>query len=382
MERLIIAPKQVRNMPINASHEYVDAEKKYHLAETPEEKLKALEHMLRTAPSHKGAEVLRAELKNRLARLKSRLEKQQATKGKGSGITIKKEGSAQVAIVSMTNAGKSMLLSKLTNAKPEIADHEFTTTKIEMGIMDCGGVKIQMLEIPAIHKDFAHKGLGPSYFSVIRNADLILIVLDLTKNVGEQKAIIESEFDKAQIRLNREEPPVIIRRSASGGITLTGKGYLKADMEDAMSLFKENAIHNAEVEFYDYATIKDLAEALNESIEYKTALYVYNKSDIIPRKDGISAKTGDGLEGLRKKIWQKLRLVKVFTKMPGKPKDWPPIALDIGSDIRDLAVYVHKDFIKRLKFARIWGKSAKFAGQQVGLNHELADEDTVELHLR
>lgn len=368
-------------MPINASHEYVDAEKKYHLAETPQDKLKALEHMLRTAPAHKGAEVLRSELKNRLARMKSRLEKQQAIKGKGSGITIKKEGSAQIAIISLTNAGKSMLLSKLTNAKPEIAEHEFTTTKIEMGIMDNGGVKIQTLEIPAVYKDFAHKGLGPSYFSVIRNVDLIVILLDLTKNVEEQKAIIENEFDKAQIRLNREAPPVIIRRAASGGIAFIGKAYLKADMEDAMRMFRENAIHNAEVEFYDYATIEDLTDALNESIEYKTALYVYNKSDLIPRKDGVSAKTGEGLDDLRKKIWQKLRLVKVFTKMPGKPKDWPPIALDVGSDIRDLAIFVHKDFVKRFKFARIWGKSARFAGQRIGLDHELADDDIVEFHL-
>jgi ribosome-interacting GTPase 1 len=369
-------------MPINARPEYYSAQRKYLEAETPMEKLKALEEMIRTAPAHKGAEVLRAELKQRLSKLRANIERQNQQKGKGANITVKKEGSAQVALVSLTNAGKSLLLSKLTNAKPEVSEHEYTTKKIELGIMDCGGVRIQLIEIPSLHRDSAYKGLGPTHFSIIRNTDLIVIVLDLTKDTDEQRRTIEEEFEKAQIMLNREEPPIIIKRVASGGITFTGKEYLQADINDAMNLLREKGVHNAEIEIYDNATIEEFEEALNESITYKMAVYAYNKADLAKHKEGVSAKTGEGLDRLKEQIWQKLGLIKIFTKTPGKKKDWPPVALDSGSTIRDLAEFVHKDFIKKFKFARIWGKSARFPGQTQGLNHELMDDDVVELHLK
>ncbi|MFH0752259.1 MAG: GTPase, partial [archaeon] len=369
-------------MPINASHEYFAAEKKFHLAQTPVEKLKALEEMLKTAPSHKGAEVLRSELKQRLSKLRSQIEKQSQQKSKGYNISVKKEGSAQVAIVSITNAGKSLLLSKLTNAKPEIAEHEYTTRKIEMGVLDYEGIKIQLIEIPAIHKDFAYKGRGPTYFSIIRNVDLIVIILDLTKDIEEQKKLIEEEFEKAQIKLNKEEPPIIINKNASGGITILGKAHFEGSNEDIMKLLRDSGVHNAEIEFYEKATIEDLTEALNDSIAYKTAIYVYNKTDLVKHKEGISAKTEEGLNTLQTRIWKKLGMIKVFTKMPGKKKNYPPVALDSGSSIRDMAAFVHKDFVKKFKFARIWGKSARFDGQTQGLEHELKDDDVVELHLK
>lgn len=369
-------------MPINAHPEYFAALKKYHAAETPVDRLKALEEVLRNAPSHKGAEVLRSELKQRLSKLKANIEKQNQQKSKGHNITVKKEGAAQVALVSLTNAGKSLLLSKLTNAKPDVSEHEFTTKKPELGIMDCDGVRIQLIEIPSVYKDFAYKGLGPTYFSIIRNVDLIVILLDSSKDINAQRRLIEDEFKNAQIKLNKEEPPMTIRRTASGGITFTGREYLEASNEEAMRMLREKGVHNADIQIYDKATIETFEEALNESITYKTAIYVYNKSDISHIKDGISAETGDGLDKLKSEIWKKVRLIKVFTKTPGKKKDWPPIALDIGSTIRDLAEFVHKDFIKKFKFARIWGESAKFAGQTQGLNHELKDNDIVELHLK
>ena len=68
--------------------------------------------------------------------------------------------------------------------------------------------------------------------------------------------------------------------------------------------------------------------------------------------------------------------------MPGKPKDFPPVALKNNASIHNLAEYVHKDFIKRFRFARIWGKSVKYDGATVGLDHKLKEGDVIEFHLK
>ena len=53
-------------MPINAGYEYFNAEKRYLDAQTLDEKITALEEMIKVAPKHKGSENLLAELKTRL----------------------------------------------------------------------------------------------------------------------------------------------------------------------------------------------------------------------------------------------------------------------------------------------------------------------------
>ena len=154
-------------MPINAGYEYGKSVEKYQDARTIEEKIKALEEMLRTAPKHKGSETLLADIRSKLAKYKSLLEKQKtAQKGKGYQISIKKKGSAQIIIAGIPNSGKSLLLSKLTNAKPEVADYDFTTVEPEEGMAEISGIQLQIIELPAIMEDSAYKGRGPLFFSI------------------------------------------------------------------------------------------------------------------------------------------------------------------------------------------------------------------------
>ena len=87
-------------------------------------------------------------------------------------------------------------------------------------------------------------------------------------------------------------------------------------------------------------------------------------------------------ESIRDLIWRNIGLIKVFTKQPGKKVEDKAIALKINSNLKELAEFVHKDFLKKFKYAKIWGKSAKFKGQMVGLSHKLEDNDIVEFHLK
>ena len=280
-------------MPINAGYEYENAEKEYLDAKTIPDKLKCLKNMLSVAPSHKGAEKLRNDIKQRISKYKGLLEREKKLSKKGGkGLSIKKEGAARVVLIGVTNSGKSILLGKITNAKPRIAEYEYTTKKPEIGTMDYEGIIIQVIELPAISKNYLDREKSPAYMGIVRDADLVVLV----SREKEDVRLVKSELKEAGIRF---------------------KGLVVSSKED----------------------IKEM-------------------------------------------IWERLKLIYVYTKSPGKKKEYPPVALKVGSNVKHLASTVHKDFVKKFDYANIWGKSAKFDGQRVGLTHVLKSEDIVELYLK
>lgn len=180
-------------MPVNATPEYAAAHRKYLEAKTRAEKIAALEEMIKQAPKHKGAQNLLKQLKQRLAKLKA----QKAAKVGRGGFKLPKEGDAQIAIVGFTQSGKSTLLSKLTNARPEISDRPFTTTTPQVGTAEWKGVKFQLVEIPSTFQ--------PMYMSVARSADGVIYVYDSTKDMEEQS----KRFKELRARFRLESMPYI-----------------------------------------------------------------------------------------------------------------------------------------------------------------------------
>jgi len=260
-------------MPTNVTVEYALAEQEYEKASTIEEKINALKKMLSTAPTHKGAEKLRQDIKTKLAKFKKRQEKEKEQKAKGKAVTIKKEGSATIVLIGPSNTGKSLLLNKLTNKNVAVADYEFTTIKPEVGIMDYKGLKLQVIEIPAITKAFYESERGPQLLSIVRNADLALIVTDTDKI----KYIIK-ECEKAGILLNEPfktyEDETIKHLNA---LIVFTKGDLPGSEKSYIGL----------KQFYNF--------------------------DIIP----ISLTKDKNLDKLREEIWKHLGLIKIYTKEPG-----------------------------------------------------------------
>lgn len=164
-------------MPTNVTVDYVKAQQRYLSARTKEEKIAALEEMLSTVPDHKGCENLRKELKQRLAKLREQKKSKSARRS-----LITKEGDAQVCILGLTQSGKSTLLSRLTNAKPEISEHPFTTTKPEIGTCEFEGVKIQMIEIPSNFK--------PMFMSIVQSSDGMVLIYRNENELKELKNIL------------------------------------------------------------------------------------------------------------------------------------------------------------------------------------------------
>ena len=179
-------------MPINAGPEYFVAERKFSAAKTKEQKIVALEEMIRTLPKHKGTDHMLAQLRKRLARLKEEVESAGKSTSR-AGFSLRKEGAAQVCIIGPTQSGKSMLLNSLTNAHVKVGDHTFTTKIPNVGMMFHGDVPIQVVEIPSTFE--------PEFLSIVRTCDLVVVLFDATHDVTKQEAEIKRILNEKAINV-------------------------------------------------------------------------------------------------------------------------------------------------------------------------------------
>ncbi len=315
-------------MPANLPPQYFEAEKKFRLAKNPADKIVAVEEMLAIMPKHKGTDHLRAELRRRIAKLTQISEKKAATQR--ASMLIDKEGAAQVVVIGLPNAGKSQLVSRVTNASPTVAEYPFTTHIATPGRREFENIQIQLIDTPPLTEQSIEWWLP----HMIRRADALLLVVDLSSAPLAQVEAIFTELETRKI--------------------VVGENRVKA-------LIVGNKL--------DLATASENYLALKNKYEGQLPIIA------------VSAKEGVGLEELRRKIYQVLDIIRVYTKAPGKKPEFDdPIILDRGSTLEDAAASVHKDFAAKLKYARIWG-SGKHDGIMAKRDHILQDGDIIELHL-
>jgi small GTP-binding protein len=293
--------------------------------------------MLAIMPKHKGTDHLRAELRGRIAKLT-----QQAGRKSGArraSMVIEREGAAQVAVVGLPNAGKSRLITAITNASPPVAEYPFTTHSATPGMMEFENIKIQLIDTPPLAPQAIEFWLPP----LLRKADALLIMVDLSlEPLGQMESII-SQLEKMRI--------IIGDGGADAEFTIWHQRALvignKLDLDGADKNF----------------------EALKGEYGGRFPLIA------------ISAQQGMGLEELKSKIYEVLDIIRVYTKAPGsKPDFTDPIVIPRGSTLADAAAEVHKDFAANMKYARIWG-SGKHDGVMARRDHILKDGDIIELHL-
>ena len=324
-------------MPANLPPQYYEAEKIFRTAKTAPEKITALEEMLAIMPKHKGTDHLRAELRARIAKLGQIMDKKAAVHR--ASMVIEKEGAGQVAVIGLPNAGKSQLVASITNASPTAAEYPFTTHTATPGMLEFENIKIQLVDTPPLAPQSIEFWLP----HLLRRADALLVVMDLGAAPLAQMAAVLEQLDNMKISIGideTEEKVILSRRRA---------------------LIVANKL--------DLADARPNLAALQS--KYGGQLPII----------AISALNGTGLEELKFKIFQLLDIIRVYTKTPGQKPDFnDPIILDNGSTLEDAAQEVHKDFVARLKFARVWG-SGKHDGIRVRRDHILQDGDVVELHM-
>jgi ribosome-interacting GTPase 1 len=329
-------------MPTNLPPEAQEAERIYRAATTPDEKISALEEFIRLIPKHKGTDHLRADLRRKLSKLKASAEQARKKLGKReSAFFIDREGSGQVALVGMTNVGRSALVTALTNASPEVSESPYCTWTPTPGMMLVGGVQIQLIDTPPLNRDFVE----PELMNLLRRVDLLLVVVDLQTHPIQQ-------------------------------------------LEEAVDILQEHRIVPCR--------LRDQCED-ERRIIFKPTLVVVNKNDdeetdevfeifcelleddwpMLP----VSATTGRNLDRLKKAVFDRLDLIRVYSKPPGQEPNYDaPFVMKSGGTVGEFARKVHQDFYHNLKSARVWG-SGVFDGQMVGREHVLNDEDVVELRI-
>jgi uncharacterized protein len=180
----------------NQSPEYQQAEKKFSLAQSDEERLVCLEEMMRTAPKHKSSDSMRANIRTRYNKLKEKLEtKKKQKKSQGKQDSIKKE-ELQACLIGLTNSGKSSILASLTNAKPEISGYGYTTKVPVIGTIDYSHVKIQLVDLPAVDFETFDRG-------VANTADVLLIIINSIDDLSKISPFLERAHGEKLIVFNK-----------------------------------------------------------------------------------------------------------------------------------------------------------------------------------
>jgi len=353
--------------------------------------IKRVEKEIRDTPYHKGTERHIGLLRAKLSKLRDKLYKKDTSGSSGGGsYAVKKQGDATVGLIGPPSVGKSSLINRLCNTSSPVGSYDFTTTAVIPGMMEFKGAKLQFFDLPGlIEEGFLGRGGGRQILSAARSVDLLLLITD--KINFKRSLVLKEELAKAGFRLNQTPVKILIKKTAKGSIKILGShpGLFKQTIKEVACEF---GLKNAEIIFNQpVKNVSLLIDALSGNRVYLPAITIFNKTDILTSKEKkelkqkldplfISAKTGEGVETLKKEIWKKLSLLRVYLKKKERLEpDKNPLILPVGSNIKDLIGVLNSEWLESVSSALVWGRKVKFPGQKVSLKYSLVDRDMVYL---
>jgi len=354
-----------------------------------QEKIKAIEEEMARTQKNKATEHHLGVLKAKLAKLRRALLAPK--KSGGAGYDVKKTGDATVSIIGFPSVGKSTLLNALTGAKSKTGAYDFTTLNAIPGGLVYKGAEIQILDLPGIIQGAKDgKGRGREVIGVARKSDLLLILIDPFA-LWQYKVILD-ELHACGIRINEHPPNIVIEKKSTGGITAVWTCKQKGiSINEIQGVLQEYGIHNANIIFHEPGSVDRLIDAIEKNRAYIPAITVLTKADLlsesgreeIKKQVGecilVSAFTGEGIEELKEKIFNAIGFIRIYTKDDfGKIAD-KPMVLKKGARIEDVCRRIHTSWVENFRYALVWGKSVRFPGQRVGLEHTLEDGDVVRI---
>merc|ERR1719229_2229338 len=269
------------------------------------------------------------------------------------------------------------------------------------GVIYYNDCKIQLLDLPGIINGAAQgKGRGRQVIATARSADMIMMVLDATKD-DAQRNLLTKELEDVGIRLNKERPKLSVTKTKTGGLKYNSTCKVTELTRDVVySILQQYKIFNVDVIIHEDASIDDLIDVLEEEgaapRKYCRCIYVYNKIDMLsipqveelarqPYSVVISVNKNLNMDGLLERIWQELDLKRVYTKKKGMFPDFAdPLVMtaqrgDKTATVENAVGMLHKTLLEEFKSALVWGSSVKSSPQVCGLKHDLQDEDVMQI---
>ncbi|WP_268542257.1 OBG GTPase family GTP-binding protein [Candidatus Nitrosotenuis cloacae] len=357
------------------------------------EKIKAIQDEILKTQLNKATEHHVGLLKAKIAKLKREQEKTQSKKSGISteGFDVKRTGDATVVFIGLPSVGKSTLLNKLTGSKSAVAAYQFTTLTVVPGILDYKGARIQVLDLPGIIEGASKgKGLGKRILAVARSADLVILVLDVFQPYHEN--VLRTELGNIGIRLDQKPPNIVIEKAAIGGISIAQQVKLTSLSEKLIKeILHVYGMTSARVLIREDITAEQLVDHLTGDKSYASSLTVLNKIDLVDEKFvkevktkvkseviPVSADGGINIELVKEKIYEKLDFIRLYMRPKGGETDYKePLIIRRHSTVEDVCNKLHRNLKKDFRYGLVWGKSVKFGGQRVGLQHILEDEDVL-----
>ncbi len=388
------------NLPPNAKKKWAEVE----ATKNPREKLQRMQEFLSLVPKHKGTAKLCAQIKKQMATMRKEMEEKKRRKaGKGGPkFFIEKEGAAQIALIGLTNVGKSSLLAAVTNSKVAVSANPYTTREPIPGIMNYEDIQFQIVEAPALMEGSADgRAWGLQTLALARNADGLILMVDLSQDPVEQLSLTLSEMEKARILVSKPKARVEVERRFMGAglrIILIGR-LVDCNFKGVEELLRSYRITDAVVKISGEATLDEVEDAIFESTVYKPVVMVANKIDLEGSEANlkflesyvgnklpilaVSCEKRCGLEKLGETMFKTLDIIRVYTKEPNEKEfSKKPFILKKGSTVYDLAKNIHSDFSKKFSYAKVWAKRLVFSPQKVGSSFVLNDRDIAEIHAK
>ncbi len=377
---------------------------KYLEANSIEEQIMHLERFLGVVVKHKGVENHLRMAKGKLKKLKAqqaKLKLQQTKRGSGERWLVPKGEDAQIVIIGTVNSGRSSILNTLSRSDAaKIGSYPFTTVKPEVGSITASGARLQLVELPAIVNGSVRGEMsGKLVLAGIRNGDCVIITLDLSTDPVDQLKMILNELSIGKIRLNTKRPSVTIEKVGSGNIQVFNSHHFQGEGKEAIiDIMRSKGFTNAIVRFHDTTSVDQFLDALDYTITYLPAIIIASKGDLEGSKANFdmlnkyliesglvfqvlptSVVRKEGFEGLEEVIFNQLGKIRIYTRNANGEIADRPILLDRGAIVENAIEVLSKKMLQYFRFARIWGKSAKFDGEKVGLERELMDGDVIQV---
>jgi uncharacterized protein len=358
-----------------------------------DDQIKDLEDELKKTKYNKRTQHHIGLVKAKIAKIKEK----QAGRGKSApseGFAVKKSGNATIALLGFPSVGKSTLLNALTDAESKTAAYAFTTVSVVPGMLEHKHARIQILDLPGIIRGASKgAGRGREVISVLRQADMVLIVLEPHKTQEQLDALKKEVYDSG-IRLNETAPDVKITKDSKGGLTIYRTVKTELDNKTVEGILREFRIANATVIIRENVTVDQFIDVIEGNKIYTKLIVAINKIDTVSEQEAekvlqmtgadiaISASSRHNIGVLKDMIFDHLGFIRIYLKEVGKKPDMEiPLVLTGKVTVRSVCNSLHREFEEKFRFAKIWGDSAKFDGQKVNLDHELMDNDIVEISL-